>query len=97
MFKKLKDFKNKKCKTIFGTILQFILFHHLTQIGIVVITLLTSGIIVGNGAEGSPLWNFAYNTMWVCSGILVLIILIGIFFAWIINPIRDKKNNKNGK
>lgn len=92
---KLKDFKQKNCKNIFCKILQFLLFHHLTQLGVLILILLGSGIVVGTENSALPYYNFAFYTFWVSSGILLLIAIIGLIFGLIINPIRDKKKKKN--
>jgi hypothetical protein len=62
-----------------------------TQLIILIITFLTSGVIVGYGVEGAPFWMFSYYLMWICAGIFGLLVVVGLIFVWIINPIRNKK------
>jgi hypothetical protein len=74
----LTNFKNKECKTIFGKIIQKLLFHNITRILlfaiIALIGALCNDIVLIIGVAG-----------------LGIHIIIMIIYAWIINPINSKK------
>lgn len=85
-------FKDKECKTLFGKILQHILFHHYTQLGIVIFFLLLSGTLVGSLSETSTLFDISYLIFNICSVLLGLFVVFTLIFVWIINPIKNKKD-----
>jgi uncharacterized membrane protein YqjE len=85
---KLKEFKKKKLG-FFGTILQFLMFHNLSKLIALIIIMTVSAILYYNHNI-----EFASYFFYASAGILVIFIIISIIFGWIINPIRDRRLNK---
>lgn len=88
---KLKKFKVKECKNVFCKALQLLLFHKLTQI-LFGVGLILIGIIGFNITPEDTFINNLFSIIFVVGlGILAVFVLIMIAYAWIINPIRNKK------
>lgn len=90
----LKKFKEKKCKTILCKVIQWLTFHHLTQMGIGILVLLVSGIVVGNMSEYNPAFQTWVNILIGSSVYLGIFVIVGLIFGLIINPIRAKREFK---
>ena len=85
---KIKDFKKKELG-FFGTILQFLMFHNLSKIIALLVIMTVSAVLYYNhNIELASYFFFA------SAGLLFLIVIISMIFGWIINPIRDRKLNK---
>lgn len=85
---KIKDFKTKDCKTLFGKIIQRLMFHQLTQLVVAAALVLISAIAFGFTDDGT-VWNSFFSGMYSVGLIfLALFAVVAIIFAWIINPLR---------
>jgi len=85
----LQKYKQKECKTFIGKALQLFVFHNLTRL----MVFSAFGLI---GAVGSGLFSHALIfQIFLGMGIIYLVAfaLVGIAYAWIINPIRTWREN----
>lgn len=86
----LRKQKTKECKTLFGKIVQMIVFHNLSRIGFFALLLLGGG-----GLTNIPaIENIGWVVMLIGAAGLAIHVLIAIAYAWIINPIRSLKERK---
>lgn len=86
----LQKYKQRECKTFIGKALQLFVFHHLTRL----MVFCGLGLI---GAVGSGIFFSNALIFQIFLGIslvyLAIFALIGIAYAWIINPIRTWREN----
>ena len=94
---KLKDFKTKNCKSLFCKILQRLLFNKITQILTLIGIAIISAVIVGNTPEGSKISDICTVILASAGGLLALIAVVFIIFAWVINPIKSLLKKKDDK
>jgi len=65
------------------------MFHNLSKLIALIIIMTVSAILYYNHNI-----EFASYFFYASAGILVIFIIISIIFGWIINPIRDRRLNK---
>lgn len=87
----LREQKTKECKTLFGKIVQMIVFHNLSRMGFFALLLLGGG-----GLTNIPsVENVGWVIMLIGAAGLAVHLLIALVYAWVINPIRDLKQRNN--
>jgi len=79
----LEKYKNKKCKTIFGDLIQLIVFHNIARLLFFILLSIIGGFGISYGT--SKLWVYLFMSgVYYCLGFLI----VATIYAWLINPNR---------
>ena len=83
MIKILENYKNRKCKTIVGDILQLIVFHNIARLLFFISLSIIGGFGISYGT--SQIWLYLFMSgFYYCAGFVI----VAIIYAWLINPNR---------
>jgi len=81
----IKNYKDRKCKTIFGKIIQIIIFNNLARLGFFAILTIISGLAIDFFNVSALIWFLLF---YFGIGYMFLFGVISLIFAWIINPLK---------
>jgi hypothetical protein len=84
----IKKYKERNCKTFFGTALQMLIFHHITRLIFFMILAITGALGIQYGDSSAVIWNILFYSGLIYLAIFALFVII---FVCIINPIRSLK------
>jgi hypothetical protein len=93
----LKNYKEKECKTWIGKFFQRLTFTWMYKIYVAIALVIISAIGFGFTYDGSFLDNVFYYMYMTGLGLITLVTVVAIVYAWIINPIRTYWENHKDK